>query len=163
MRYNVLIVEDDRQMAQTLASMLDVLGHNVVVCYGPRMAIQQLSGVIPDVIFMDVHMPGVDGLEMVRYLRRDPATAELPVVIVSAEDQESAQTAAKDAGANYYIIKPPMLDDIEKALAEVVKLDIPEDKPSEPADATPRASEIPPSEPADTAPRASEIPPSEPD
>jgi PleD family two-component response regulator len=130
MRYNVLIVEDDRQMAQTLASMLDVLGHNVVVCYGPRMAIQQLSEVIPDVIFMDINMPGVDGLEMVRYLRRDPATAELPVVIVSAQDQQDSQTAAKEAGANYYIIKPPMLDDIEKALAEVVKLNIQESEPA---------------------------------
>jgi CheY-like chemotaxis protein len=146
MRYNILIVEDDRQMAQTLASMFDVLGHNVAICYGPRMAIQQLSEVIPDVIFMDINMPGVDGLEMVRYLRRDPTTAELPVVIVSAQDQENAQTAAKEAGANYYIIKPPTLDDIEKALAEVVKLDIPENKPSEPAEAAPPASETAPSE-----------------
>lgn len=130
MRYNVLVVEDDRQMAQSLASMLGVLDHNVAICYGSRMAIQQLNEVIPDVIFMDINMPGVDGLEMVRFLRRDPVTADVPVVIVSAEDQKTAQTAAFEAGANYYIVKPPMIDDLEKALAEVVKLDIPESKSS---------------------------------
>ncbi len=132
MRYNVLIVEDDRQMAQSFASMFTVLGHNVAVCYGTRMAIQQLSEGIPDVVFMDINMPGVDGLEMVRYLRRDPLTAQLPVVIVSAEDQISAQKAAKEAGANYYIVKPPALEDLEKALEEVVKLDLPETKPDSP-------------------------------
>jgi CheY-like chemotaxis protein len=125
MRYNILIVEDDRQMAQSLAALCGVLDHNVTVCYGTRMAIQQLNEVIPDVIFMDINMPGVDGLEMVRFLRRDPVTAEVPVVIVSAEEQSSAKKAAIDAGANYYIVKPPMIEDLEKALDEVVKLDIP--------------------------------------
>jgi CheY-like chemotaxis protein len=130
MRYNVLIVEDDRQMAQTLAAQFAVLGHTSVICYGPRMAMQQLEEVIPDVIFMDLNMPGVDGLETLRFLRRDPITAAVPVVIVSAEDQNTARQAAREAGANYYIVKPPMLEDIEKALQQVVKLDLPEIPPA---------------------------------
>ena len=50
MLYNVLIVEDDRQMAQGLAAQVGVLGHTVVIAYGPRMAITQLNQVIPDAV-----------------------------------------------------------------------------------------------------------------
>lgn len=122
MLYNVLIVEDDRQMAQGLAAQVGVLGHTVVIAYGPRMAIQQLNQVIPDVIFMDLNMPGLNGLEVLRFLRRDPTTATVPVVIVSASDDKETISATLEAGANDYIVKPPTIDAIEKALARVVRL-----------------------------------------
>ncbi len=125
MLYNVLIVEDDRRMAQSLAGQIGVLGHTVAIAYGPRMALQQLNEVIPDVIFMDINMPGIDGLEVLRFLRRDPMTVDVPVVIVSAEEQAESKKAATEAGANYYIVKPPTLEEIEKALELVVHLTLP--------------------------------------
>jgi CheY-like chemotaxis protein len=125
--YNVLIVEDDRRMAQSLAGQIGVLGHTVAIAYGPRMALQQLNEVIPDVIFMDINMPGIDGLEVLRFLRRDPMTIDVPVVIVSAEEQQESKKAALEAGANYYIVKPPTLEDLEKALEMVVHLSLPDD------------------------------------
>jgi CheY-like chemotaxis protein len=120
--YNILVVEDDRRMAQSLAAQIGVLGHTVAISYGPRMALQQLNEVIPDVIFMDVNMPGIDGLEVLRFLRRDPMTKDVPVIIVSAEEQEESKRVAIEAGANYYIVKPPTLEEIEKALDLVVHL-----------------------------------------
>jgi CheY-like chemotaxis protein len=125
--YNVLVVEDDRRTAQVLAAQIGVLGHTVAVAYGPRMALQQLNEVIPDVIFMDINMPGIDGLEVLRFLRRDPVTAQVPVVMVSAEEQPEIKQAAAEAGANYYIVKPSTLEEIEKALALVVHLSLPDD------------------------------------
>ena len=122
MLYNVLIVEDDRQMAQSLAAQIGVLGHTVVIAYGPRMAIQQLNQVIPDVIFMDLNMPGLNGLEVLRFLRRDPTTAAAPVVIVAASDDQETISAALKAGANDYIVKPPTIETIEQALARAVRL-----------------------------------------
>jgi CheY-like chemotaxis protein len=122
MLYNVLIVEDDRKMAASLAEQVRVLGHTVSIVYSPRMALQQLNQVIPDVIFMDINMPGVNGLEVLRFLRRDPLTACLPVIIVSANDSKEMIQAAIDAGANYYLVKPPMIEDIEQALAHSVTL-----------------------------------------
>ena len=74
---------------------------------------------------MDVHMPGIDGLEVLRFLRRDPMTMDVPVVIVSAEEQEESKKAALEAGANYYIVKPPTVEEIEKALETVVHLALP--------------------------------------
>ena len=120
MLFNVLVVEDDRRTAQGLADQLGMLGHTVAIAYGPRMALQQLNQVIPDVIFMDINMPGVNGLEVLRFLRRDPVTAEVPVIIVSANDEKEAINLATRAGANDYLIKPPTIEEIEVALAKVV-------------------------------------------
>lgn len=119
MLYNVLIVDDDRTMAQSLAAMIGVLGHTVGIAYGPRMALQQLNEVIPDVIFLDINMPGVTGLEVLGYLRRDPFTKTVPVIIVSANDSDEHRHAASEAGADYYIVKPPTIEDVELALATV--------------------------------------------
>ncbi len=121
MLYNVLIVEDDRRTAQGLAAQISVLGHTVVIAYGPRMALQQLNQVIPDVIFMDINMPGVNGIEVLRFLRRDPYTEKVPVVIVSANDDQDTIKTAMEAGANHYLIKPPTMEDIEGALSKVLK------------------------------------------
>jgi CheY-like chemotaxis protein len=122
MLYNVLIVEDNHQMAQSLAAQVSVLGHTVAIAYGPRMAIQQLSQVVPDVIFMDLAMPGLNGLEVLRFLRRDPTTAAVPVVIVSANDGQETINAALQAGASDYIVKPPTIEAIAQALDRVVRL-----------------------------------------
>jgi len=123
MLYNVLIVEDDRTMAESLAAQVRVLGHTVAVALGPRIAMQQLNQVIPDLIFLDINMPGVNGLEIVRFLRRDPTTAKVPVIIVSGEEAEPTKRAAFAAGANDYIVKPAMLEDIEASLARVMSTD----------------------------------------
>ncbi len=120
MLYNVLVVDDNKRSAQGLAAMIGVLGHTVGVAYGPRMALQSLNEVIPDVIFLDVNMPGISGLEVLRYLRRDPYTRNVPVVIISANDAREDIEEARDAGANYYIIKPPTLEAIEEALETVI-------------------------------------------
>ncbi len=126
MLYNVLVVEDDRRAAEGLAAQIGVLGHTVVIAYGPRMALQQLNEVIPDVIFMDINMPGIDGVEVLRFLRRDPMTADVPVIIISAEDQPVTRQAAFAAGANDYLVKPPTLEQIEAVLDKVIHITQPD-------------------------------------
>ena len=119
MLYNVLVVEDDHRTAQSLAAMIGVLGHTVGIAYGPRMALKQLNEVIPDVIFLDWNMPGINGLEVLRFLRRDPYTRDVPVVLVSANDSEEEIQTAMKAGANYYIVKPPTVEEIEAVLGKI--------------------------------------------
>ena len=120
MLYNVLVVEDDRRTAAGLAQQVRVLGHTVAVALGPRMAMRHLSEVIPDVILLDINMSGVNGLEVLRFLRRDPVTADVPVIMISANDSETMIRAAMDAGANHYIIKPPTIEQIEEGLEKVI-------------------------------------------
>ncbi len=144
MLYNVLVVEDDHRAAQSLAAMIGVLGHTVGIAYGPRMALKQLQEVIPDVIFLDWNMPGINGLEVLRFLRRDPYTREVPVVLVSANDAEEDIQKALQAGADHYIVKPPTIEEIEAVLGKIfaareaqtkrtAKLTPPKKPPSSPA------------------------------
>src|SRR5258708_4496446 len=116
MKYQCMVIDDDKRTADYLADQLRLLNHNVIVAYGPRAALSQLAFARPEIVFLDVNMPGIDGLEICRFLRRDPRTRNLPVVIVSANDEQGYKEAARLAGANYYIVKPAMIDDVEKAI-----------------------------------------------
>src|SRR5258707_5719018 len=118
MPYKVLIIDDDKTGADSLADLIRLLGHDVQVAYGPRAAIGQLALVTPDIVFLDINMPGINGLEVCRYLRRDTRTANIPIIVVSANKESAYQEAAAQAGANLYLVKPAMLDDIEKAIAQ---------------------------------------------
>lgn len=120
MPYNVLVIDDSKQTANDMAEALRLLGHTVSVAFNPRSALHILNEVIPDVVFLDISMPGVDGLEVCRYLRRDPLTAEIPILIVSANSEQAYKDAATMAGANGYIVKPALMDDMEEAIERVL-------------------------------------------
>ena len=96
--YNIIILEDDRLIAVQMADMLRLLGHVVVIMFSPRTAIHQLSEVVPDIIFVDINLPGVDGFEVCRYVRRDPSLSHLPIVIVSSHDDEFHRSLAVRVG-----------------------------------------------------------------
>ncbi len=121
MPYNILVVDDDKNTANYLADLLRLLGHTVDVALGPRGALYKLNQSIPDILCLDVNMPGVDGLEICRYIRRDPRTGNMPIIIISANDEKAHKDAAFMAGASYYIVKPAMIEDLEVALAQVMK------------------------------------------
>jgi CheY-like chemotaxis protein len=127
MPYNVLVIDDNKNVAGCLADMIRLLGHEVRIAFGPGIAMRRLREGAADVLFLDVNMPGVNGLEVCRYVRRDPTTADLPVVIVSGNAEKSDREAAFLAGADHYIVKPAMLEDLEEALQKVMAFDTDED------------------------------------
>src|SRR5258708_20494478 len=79
----------------------------------------QVAFTAHDIVFLDVNMPGVSGLDVCRYLRRDPKLARLPIIIVSANEEKAYKEAAFKAGATGYIVKPAMIEDLEAALKYV--------------------------------------------
>ena len=121
--YNIMVIDDDHRAAEYLADLLRLGGHSVVVVHSPRNAMQVLSEVVPDVLFVDVNLPGIDGFEVCRFLRRDPLTEAVPIVIVSAHGEQSYRDMAIVAGANLYLVKPAMLEDLEQALRTVFPKD----------------------------------------
>jgi CheY-like chemotaxis protein len=111
-----LIVDDNRQMADGLASIVELLGVQAEVAYGARTGMMILKKRTPDVIFLDVNMPGVDGFEVMAYFRRLPQLKDIPVIIVTSDDQPETAQKAKDTGVLTLIVKPTSVEDIEHAL-----------------------------------------------
>jgi len=114
------VVDDNRATAESIAKMLTLMGVEATVCLGPREAIQKLSSGVPDFMTLDVNMPGVSGLEVVKYIRRDPRIADLPVIIISSEAQTAEMAKALLAGANVFLPKPVDYDRLEVAVKDVI-------------------------------------------
>jgi CheY-like chemotaxis protein len=115
-----LVVDDARLAAATIAKTLNLLGYDTEVAYGPRPAIESLTLRLPDVILLDINMPGIDGVEVCRYLRRDPRTAKIPIIAISSEAQEETVARVRKAGANAFLPKPIDIDTLEKTLKGIL-------------------------------------------
>ena len=111
-----LVVDDNRQMADGLARILELLGVQTDVAYGARTGMVMLQKKTPDVILLDVNMPGVDGFEVMAYFRRLPQFKDIPVIIVTSDDQPETAQKAKSTGVLTLIVKPVSVEGIEKAL-----------------------------------------------
>jgi CheY-like chemotaxis protein len=115
-----LVVDDARVAAATIAEALRLLGYETQLAYGSRQAIESLAQRMPDVILLDINMPGIDGVEVCRYLRRDPLTAKVPIIAMSSESQAETVTEVRKAGANAFLPKPIDIDALERTLKEVL-------------------------------------------
>jgi CheY-like chemotaxis protein len=102
----VLVVDDDAQVHRLLRVNFELEGYQVDSAFDGPEALAAISKRRPDVLVCDVMMPGLDGVEVVRRLRGDPKTADLPVVLVSAKAQKGDAAAGKEAGADAYVTKP---------------------------------------------------------
>jgi CheY-like chemotaxis protein len=113
---SALVIEDNRLVAESLIQMLHAINVNAQTALTPRSAILSLGDHVPDLIFLDIHLPGLDGFEILAYLHREPRFAKIKVVIVTSDDQPETYRRAKTNGAAAVIIKPVSIDSLEKAL-----------------------------------------------
>ena len=112
-----LVIDDNRTTADALKQMLAVLGLQARVAYGSSPAISILgSGFLPRFVFLDINMPGVDGTEILAYLRREPDLMPVPVFVVTSDDQPETRRKVMKLGATAMIIKPATIDVLEGAL-----------------------------------------------
>jgi CheY-like chemotaxis protein len=115
-----LIIDDNRTTADALSQMLNVLGFKTRLAYGSSAAMSILgSGFTPRFICLDINMPGVDGIEILAYLRREPNLIPVPVFVITSDDQPETRTKVMKLGANFMIIKPATIDALEGALKKV--------------------------------------------
>jgi two-component system OmpR family response regulator len=105
----VLVVEDEESLLQTLRYNLARAGHDVRLCTNGAQALELGRAQPPDVLLLDVMLPGLDGLEVTRALRRDdsnPAVSRLPILILTARDAEIDKVVGLEIGADDYLTKP---------------------------------------------------------
>jgi two-component system, OmpR family, response regulator MprA len=100
----ILVVDDERAVRESLRRALELEGYRVQMAGDGAEAIAQLATDQPDAVVLDVLMPGVDGLEVCRHVRRSGST--LPVLMLTARDGVGDRVAGLDAGADDYVVKP---------------------------------------------------------
>ena len=110
-----LIIDDNRQTADALQQMLEILDLPSRVAYGSSPAMSLLGSVVPRFVCLDINMPGVDGTEVLAYIRRDPRLNKMPVIVITSDDQPETRAHVMRAGAQGMLIKPATIDALESA------------------------------------------------
>jgi two-component system cell cycle response regulator len=102
----LLIVDDEPGGREALEGLLLNQGYRLAFAAGGQEAVQVISELLPDLVLLDVMMPGMDGFAVCRHLRADPITAEIPVLLVTALDDRDTRLEGISAGADDFISKP---------------------------------------------------------
>ena len=113
---SVIIVEVEPDAAELLAEMMRVSGFQVFKASASTPAMLMIAQQKPDVVILDIMMPDISGLEILRYMRRETDLAEIPVVIVSAKSMPSDVREGLNAGASIYHTKPVGFTDLKNAV-----------------------------------------------
>ena len=102
----ILVVDDDKEVREILSFVLRQNGFEVIVANNGSQIQPILAQRIPDLILLDVMMPGEDGYHLCRYLRQHPLTRSVPIMIMTAHAEDIYQRISKDVGASVHITKP---------------------------------------------------------
>ena len=111
------MIDDHVDGALSLRDMLRMIGHTVEVANSGRAGIQTAGAFRPDVILCDIGLPGMDGYEVARALRKDPARRETKLVALTGYAGPSDIAKAKKAGFGDHVAKPPSIEDLEKVIS----------------------------------------------
>ncbi len=127
-RFNVLAVDDIPLNLLLVQKMLSRFNFKIRTATGGQQALDAVAELKPDLILLDLMMPGIDGFEVIRRIRENPETADIQIVILSALNSQEDVVKGFNAGANDFIMKPIIM---EKLLTCVVtQLQIAESKQS---------------------------------
>jgi DNA-binding response OmpR family regulator len=117
----IIVVEDEPDTAEMFAEMMRLLGYQVVKSHGGTRAISQINDKLPAAVVLDVMMPDLSGLEVLRFMRRDPRLEKIPVIIVSAKGLPTDIKRGLDAGAAFYLTKPVAFKDLKDAVENAIQ------------------------------------------
>ncbi len=125
----VLVVDDDRAVRDALRRVLTLAGYELETADGGAEAIELVAASVPDAVVLDVGMPGLDGLEVCRRLRR--LGNRVPILMLTARVEISDRVAGLDAGADDYLIKPFDVAELNARLRALLRRALPEGDPDE--------------------------------
>jgi twitching motility two-component system response regulator PilH len=108
----ILVVDDSPTELHILKGILEGAGYGVLLAENAESGIELANSSKPDLILMDVVMPGLNGFQATRQLSRDPATSNIPVIMVTTKDQETDKTWGLRQGAKEYLVKPVQKEEL---------------------------------------------------
>ncbi|HQU35035.1 MAG: Polar-differentiation response regulator DivK [Anaerolineales bacterium] len=116
----VLILEDEGDAAELFAEMMRVSGFRVLKVSNSAPAIDLISSEKPDLIILDIMMPGISGLDILHHMHHDPALTNIPVVVVSAKGTPADIKRGMEAGAKIYLTKPVGFLELKEAVTRAI-------------------------------------------
>jgi CheY-like chemotaxis protein len=119
---SILIAEDNEANIMTISSYLGVKGYQLLVARNGHEAIELAQSSLPDLILMDIQMPGMDGIEAIQKIRQNPELASIPIIAITALAMKGDREKCLTAGANDYISKPIKLKQLNETIQHFLPL-----------------------------------------
>jgi two-component system CheB/CheR fusion protein len=126
-RSRILAVDDDADTADSFAMLLRLWGYDACACYDGPAAMQAAGAHLPQAVLLDVGMPGMDGFQVARLLRRRPELANIAIIGISGYTGEAYRRRAREAGFDHYLLKPVGPNDLGELLGRVTRPNARED------------------------------------
>ncbi len=117
--YRIMVVDDNVDSAQSLGTLLKLHGAEVRIAYDGLSALETATAFVPDVVLLDIGMPGMDGYEVARRLRALPHLETAVLVAQTGWGQEEDRRRSEEAGCDYHLVKPIDLEALEELLAQL--------------------------------------------
>ena len=106
MKEKILIVDDEKDIAKMLDYNLQKEGFKTIVAYDGEEALDKVTANHPDLVILDLMLPGLDGLEVCKILKKEPKTSNIPIIMLTAKSQETDKIVGLELGADDYVTKP---------------------------------------------------------
>ena len=116
----ILVIDDEQPFCEVVAEILTTFGYPVRKAFNASQALEVLESVIPILIILDIMMPDVDGLTLVRKFRADPRLSKIPVIMSSAKYLMEDRAEAINAGASAYLTKPFSAAELRSSIVEIL-------------------------------------------
>ncbi len=115
-RRRLLVVDDNRDFTDTMAILLEEIGHEVRTAYDGREVAPIVADFNPEVVLLDIGLPGIDGYELARRLRASPQCSGAALIAVSGYGQQADRIRAQEAGFDHHLVKPVDPDKLAKLI-----------------------------------------------
>jgi CheY-like chemotaxis protein len=117
----VLVVDDNLDAAESLVALLEVLGHTTAVAHDGMQGLEAAREFVPDLVLLDIGLPGMSGYEVARAIRRTAALREVVLIALTGWGAQSDQQQSHEAGFDQHLTKPVSLEALEQALAAAAR------------------------------------------
>jgi two-component system, cell cycle response regulator DivK len=117
----ILLVDDLLDARELYAEYLTYAGFSVVTAINGHEAIRLAALLRPDLILMDIRLPGMDGLEATADIRRNPTLQKTPIIAITADPSDEIATRCREAGCTSFISKPALPDEVAKHIRNVLE------------------------------------------
>lgn len=121
MKKRILVIDDEENLAELLRFRLEANGYAVDVAFDGKTGIDRIMSTKPDLVVLDIMMPGMNGYEVLKLAKANEATKDIPILMLTARAQFQDENMSMDLGADFFLPKPFEPGELLKAIENLLK------------------------------------------